>query len=60
MQTKKTPVDKVFSLGDPGSFLVFHNYFKQATVFVAVSFLSNEINGTALLRKHIVGINPLL
>lgn len=60
METKKTPVDKVFSLGDPGSFLVFHNYFEQATVFVAVSFLSNEINGTAFLRKHIVGINPLL
>lgn len=60
IQRKRTAVDKVVSLRDPGSFFVFCNYSEQATVSVAVSFLSNTVNGTALLSKHIVGINPLL
>lgn len=60
IRRKRTAVDKVVSLRDPGSFLVVCNYSEQATVSVAVSFLSNKVNGTALLSKHIVGINPSL
>lgn len=60
IRRKRTAVDKVVSLRDPGSFFVVCNYSEQATVSVAVSFLSNKVNGTALLSKHIVGINPSL
>lgn len=49
IQRKQTPVERVVSLGDPGSFVILHLYSKQATVSAAVSFLRNK--GTALLSQ---------
>jgi len=60
IQRKQTPLDRVVSLTDQASSLAFRSYSEQAPVSVAVSFLSNKVNGTALLSKCIVGINPLL